>query len=71
MVLLVSCVLPAENVNALEGLACRKLVALASSPQAAAPASRVQRSHRLRSTLAAAPGLLALACHKTVKANHV
>jgi hypothetical protein len=34
----------------------RKRVAPASSP--AAPASRVRRSRRLRSTLAAAPGLL-------------
>ena len=47
----------AENVHALEGLAFRKRVAPASSP--AAPASRVRRSRRLRSTLAAAPGLLA------------
>ena len=47
----------AENVHALEGLACRKRVAPASSP--ATPTSRVQRSHRLRSALAAAPGLLA------------
>ncbi len=47
---------PAENVYALEGLACRKRVAQASSP--AAPASRVRRSRRLCSTLAAAPGLL-------------
>ena len=47
----------AENVHALEGLASRKRVAPASSP--AAPASRVRRSHFLRSTLAAAPGLLA------------
>jgi hypothetical protein len=47
----------AENVHALEGLACRKRVAPASSP--AASASRVRRSRRLRSTLAAAPGLLA------------
>ncbi len=46
-----------ENVHALEGLACRKRLAPASSP--AAPASRVRRSRRLRSTLAAAPGLLA------------
>ena len=46
-----------ENVHALEGLACRKRIAPASSP--AAPASRVRRSRRLRSTLAAAPGLLA------------
>ena len=46
-----------ENVHALEGLACRKRVTPASSP--AAPTSRVRRSRRLRSTLAAAPGLLA------------
>ena len=46
-----------ENVHAREGLACRKRVAPASSP--AAPASRVRRSRRLRSTLAAALGLLA------------
>jgi hypothetical protein len=52
---------PAENVtanvHAREGLACRKRVSPASSP--AAPAIRVRRSRRLRSTLAAAPGLLA------------
>ncbi len=47
----------AENVHALEGLACRKRVAPASTPTA--PASRVRRSRRLRFTLAAAPGLLA------------
>jgi hypothetical protein len=47
----------AENVHALEGLACRKRVAPASSP--AAPASRVRHSRCLRSTLAAAPGVLA------------
>ena len=41
----------------LEGLACRKRVAPASSP--AASASRVRRSRRLCSTLAAAPGFLA------------
>jgi hypothetical protein len=46
-----------ENVHALESLACRKRVTPASSP--AAPVSRVRRSRRLRSTLAAAPGLLA------------
>ena len=46
-----------ENVHALEGLACRKRVAPATSP--AAPTSRVRRLRRLRSTLAAAPGLLA------------
>ncbi len=46
-----------ENVHALEGLACRKRVAPASSH--AAPASRARRSRRLRSTLAAAPCLLA------------
>ena len=46
---------PLENVHALEGLVCRLRVAPASSP--AAPASRVRR--RLRSTLAAAPGLRA------------
>ena len=46
-----------ENVHALEGLACHKRVAPASSP--AAPASRVRRSRSLRSTLAAAPGRLA------------
>jgi hypothetical protein len=51
-----------ENVHALEGLACRKRVTPASSP--AAPASRVRRSRRLRSTRAAAPGLLA---HALVK----
>ena len=51
------CACAAENVHPLEGLACRKRVAPASSP--AAPASRVRRSRRLRSTLAAAPGLLA------------
>ncbi len=49
----------AENVHALEGLACRKRAAPASSPAAPASASRVRRSRRLRSTLAAAPGLLA------------
>ena len=43
--------------HALKGLACRKRVAPASSP--AAPASSAQRSRRLHSTLAAAPGLLA------------
>ena len=47
----------AENVHALKGLACRARVAPASS--SATPASRVRRSRRLRSTLAAAPGLLA------------
>ncbi len=47
----------AENVHALEGLACRKRVTPASSP--AAPATRVRRSRRLRSTLAAALVLLA------------
>ena len=47
----------AENVHAREGLACRKRVAPASSP--AAPASSAQGSRRLRSTLVAAPGLLA------------
>jgi hypothetical protein len=46
-----------ENVHALEGLACRARVTSASSP--AAPASRVRRSRRLRSTLVAVPGLLA------------
>ncbi len=43
-----------EHVHALKGLACRKRVAAA-----AATASRVRRSRRLRDTLAAAPGLLA------------
>jgi hypothetical protein len=57
--------LTSENVPALEGLACRKRVALASSP--AAPASRVRRS-----TLAAAPGLLAHALvTKQKKADHL
>ncbi len=46
-----------EYVHALEGLACRKCVAPASSP--AAHASRVRRSRRLYSMLAAALGLLA------------
>ncbi len=45
-----------EHVHAFKDLACRKRVAAASSP--AADASRVQRSRRLRETLAAAPGLL-------------
>ena len=56
--------------HALEGLACRKRVAPASSP--AAPASRIRRSRRLRSTLAAAPGLLARALvtnHQTLTKN--
>ena len=57
LILLLGEVWMAETVHALEGLACRKCVAPASSP--AAPASRVWRSRRLRSTLAAAPGLLA------------
>jgi hypothetical protein len=52
-----TCKIKAENVLALEDLACRKRVAPASSP--AAPASRLRRSRRLRSTLAAAPHLLA------------
>ena len=43
-----------ETVHALKALACRKRVAPASSP-----AARVRHSSRLRSTLAAAPGLLA------------
>ncbi len=46
-----------ENVHALEGVVCRKRVAPARSP--AGPVSQVRRSRRLRSTLAAAPGLLA------------
>ena len=47
-----------ENVHAREGLACRVRVAPASLH--AAPASRVRRSRRLRSMLAAAAsGLLA------------
>ena len=46
-----------ESVLVLEGLAGRKRVAPASS--SAAPASRVRRSRRIHSTLAAAPRLLA------------
>ena len=52
-----SAVLQTENVHALEGLACRKRVAPASSPTA--PASRVRRLRFVCFTLAAAPGLLA------------
>ena len=45
-----------ENAHVLEGLACRKRVAPASSP--ATPTSRVRRTHRLHSTLVATPCLL-------------
>ena len=44
-----------ENAHVLEGLACRKRVAPASSPAA----SRVRRSRRLRSMLVATPGRFA------------